>query len=258
MNRPSSLEGLSEAASAALDTAKKALDPKMLMVLANLALAACRDDAPVSNPNSGDSTDTADTSADTNTGTEDSYSDTGKTDSDSPDTNPDTGTQVDPDAMTTMAKEDCEKLFVNGDGAERMDVTNLSDTNYVSSNGAYATYDESRALFEDTNFARTDSNASVYVCVINGNGEAAEFSTVQVIPGTDSNPEQTLTIQGQGIELNGGALTAWFMSAEPRQLLVEDSQDPNAPWAYSAGAGEVGDLQYMTSESADNDYFLVD
>lgn len=263
MNRPTILEGLRDAGSAAYESATKALDPKLLTLGAVLALAACSDDSKVSPTDDGDSADTAGSPVDTGTDTQDTDTndtddtdiqdtDTGNTDTD----DTDTGTEVDPDAMTVMAKEDCETLFVNGDGAERMDVDNLSDSNYVVSNGAYATYDGSN--FEDTNFGRSDSTASVFVCVINGNGEAAEFSTVQVVPGTDANPEQTLTIQGQGIELNGGALTAWFMSAEPRQLLVEDSEDENAPWIYSAGAGSVDDLQYIAPQAVDNQYFLVD
>lgn len=223
-----------------------------------VTLMACNGDPKVSDPRADEPTDTGDTPADTDTGAVDTDTGTPDTDTQDTDTNDtddtDTGS-VDPDDMTVMDKETCEKRFVNGDGEEKIEATNLSDTDFLVSNGAYATYDG--YTFEDTNFARTNSNAPVFVCIINGLGEAAEFSTVQVIPGTDANPEQSLTIQGEGIELNGGAVTAWFMNAEP-QLLGEDADDTNAPWFYSAGAGEVEDLQYMAPQSIDNQYFLVD
>lgn len=221
-----------------------------LGLAAALALSGCNGcEGEVKLPEDGE-VDTAttadtDTSVDTSTGSD---TDSG-VNTDTADTATGTDSGVDTDTgtaeITAIDKATCEAL------ADALMPNDLSDTQFVESLGAAATY--TGRTFQDTRFEATLEDEVVGACLYNGEGTAADETRVIRVPATDTDPA-TLTVEGE-IDLNGGAVKLQFLSAE-NLWAAQNAEDTNPAWMYSAGAGEVDDLQYIAG--TDNMYFVVE
>lgn len=221
-----------------------------LGLAAALALAGCNEGNGKDTKDSEvlDSDTAVDTATDTATDT-DSGVDTGNvtdtdTDTDSGvDTATDTATGI--SEITTTSKVTCEAL------ASTLMPDELSSTQFVESLGAYATY--TGRTFQDTRFDAMLDDEVVGACLWNGEGTAADETRVIRVAATETDPA-TLTVEGE-IDLNNGAVKLQFVSSE-NLWAAQDAEDTNPAWMYSAGAGEVDDLQYIAG--TDNMYFVVE
>lgn len=170
------------------------------------------DTATGSGTDSGVETDTADTSTGTDSGM-------------------DTGTGI--AVVTTFTQATCEAL------ADTLMPNDLSDTQFVESLGAAATY--TGRTFQDTRFDATLDEEVVGACLYNGEGTAADETRVTRVPATETDPA-TLTVEGE-IDMSGGALLMQFVTPEALWA-AQNAEDTNPAWIYVAEAGEVTDTQY--------------
>lgn len=190
-----------------------------------------------------DSDTAVDTATDTATDT-DSGVDTGNVTDTATDTDSGMDTATGIAVITTTSKVTCEAL------ASTLMPDELSPTQFVESLGAYATY--TGRTFQDTRFDATLDEEVVEACLWNGEGTAADETRVVRVAATDTDPA-TLTVEGE-IDLNNGAVMLRFLSHEGLWA-AQNETDSESTWLYSAGAGEVDDLQYIAG--TDNMYFVV-
>lgn len=238
MNRPTSLESVYSAAIDTAASAKKALDPKLLTMVAGLALGACKSDTTITKDgNFEGETGAVDTGVDTgDTGTDDtdSGSDSGN------DTGVDTGDTGAVDGTTYKSKAECENLRAT----VMPDV--VSDDQFVITYGHPAAYDDATSTFNDKNFGfqspdTTNTDSPVFACVFNAEGQAADVTEVASYV-TDAG-EDRFEVTARNLPLSGGALVLGFVS-ENDQWILSNRGDASLYTMYEVTGGTVSDLEY--------------